>query len=376
MEDARRQLNLYRSELNSFRTQYGGGYALPHVKFFQFGMGNRNKLVYRDGILLNSLSGDTLRIWDVKEEIILPPDYAVFLMTKKGEKVCISEDQAGVWINDRLGRHSVVKTDCRLKLPDFKGNRFPMVLKVLHHEILINILDSKPLPNFFVYKKPWRRDGAMMAMCLEKTGNLALIKDWVLSLDNPYDHNNGSISGKPENEADNLGQTLYLLSFFTNQHHPLVAKILEEAKKFEKKVDGKLFISGRSDFHEVPVYQTKWMKFGLKSLKMNDPYQIPSISDDYSSLFWWDYTENYLRCDEYSNDFYPYLGWARDHFKGTITGPVSNQDYPLSWETKASEADYSKLSVIDQVYVDEKTSAPHTWHASEMFLTLIQIQNE
>jgi hypothetical protein len=56
--------------------------------------------------------------------------------------------------------------------------------------MLISILESEPVPNCFVYKKAWRRDGAMMAMCLEKTGNTGLKKNWVLGLNDPYDHNN------------------------------------------------------------------------------------------------------------------------------------------------------------------------------------------
>ena len=68
----------------------------------------------------------------------------------------------------------------------------------------------------------------MMAMCLEVTGNINLIKEWALSLSDPYDRNNGG-----ETEADNLGQTLFILSFFTDRNHPLVAKILKESRKYE-----------------------------------------------------------------------------------------------------------------------------------------------
>jgi hypothetical protein len=371
MEDARRQLNRYRSELDSFRTQYGGGYALPNAKFFQFGMGNRIKFVYRNGALVNSLSGDTLLFWDVKEEIILPPDYAVYLTTKKGDQVSITEDHSGVWISDRLGRSKIAGTDCELKLPEFYENRFPLVLKVLNHEILINILDSKPLPNLFVYKKPWRRDGAMMAMCLEKTGNIQLIKNWVLSLTEPYDYNNAG-----EAEADNLGQTLYLLSLFTDKANPLVALILKEAQKFEVRSTGGIYIKGRSDFHETPVYQTKWLKFGLAKLGLADQYSVPEIQDDYSSLFWWDYNDTFLKgkqdaVGQGNNNKYPYLGWAKDHFHGLKRSPISNLDYPLTWEIEASQANYNGLAVIDSALVNAKCATPHTWHASEVFLYVI-----
>ena len=363
-------LENYHNQLKVFRNEFKA-VEQPDVKFFLFGMGNRIKMIYQKGQLYNALDSAIVMKWDVAKELIIPNDYSVHLQLKNGDFVEIHEDERGVFIRQDRQDILIPGTESAVHLPSFSNHRYSEILKVLNQEILINIVDSRPVPNLFVYKKPWRRDAAMMAMCLEKTGNLSLIKDWVLSLDDPYDHNNGSLSGKPENEADNLRQSLFLLSFFSDKNHPLVAKILEEAKKFEKNIDGALFISGRSDFHEVPVYQTKWMKYGLNKLKMNDPYKIPSIKDDYSSLFWWDYIESHLDCDEYSGDFYPYLGWAHDHFHGTKTSVISNRDYPLTWETNASEADYKGLSVIDPVYVIKKTSAPHTWHASEIFLYLL-----
>ena len=360
----------YQNQLKVFRSDFKS-VEQPDVKFFLFGMGNRIKMIYQKGQLYNANDSSIIMKWDVAKELIIPNEYCVQLQLNNGDFVEIQESESGVYIKQEGKADLINGTEFEIHLPSFSNHRYSEILKVLNHEILINIVDSKPVPNLFVYKNPWRRDAAMMAMCLEKTGNLTLIKSWVLALDDPYDHNNGSISGKPENETDNLGQSLFLLSFFTDKNHPLVAKILEEAKKFEKKMDGASFISGRSDFHEVPVYQTKWMKYGLKSLKMNDPYQIPSMKDDYSSLFWWDYTDSYIACVEYSGDFYPYLGWAQDHFKGTKTSVISDRDYPLTWETNASEADYKRLSVIDSIYVSKKTSAPHTWHASEIFLYLL-----
>jgi len=73
----------------------------------------------------------------------------------------------------------------------------------------------------------------------------------------------------------------------------------------------------------------------------------------------------------WTDDKYPYLGWARDHFTGTQNSPLSNRDYPLTWETEASQADYSKLNILDPIYVQQRTSTPHTWHAAEVFLYLL-----
>lgn len=142
----------------------------------------------------------------------------------------ISEDEEGVFVNENNIREYLTCTLEHVNLPSFSEYKYSEILKVLHHEILINIVNSRPLPNFFVYDKPWRRDAAMMEMCLKKTNNLALIREWVINLSDIYDRNNNG-----ECEADNLGQTLYLISLFSDKNHPLVAKIIDEAKKYEIK---------------------------------------------------------------------------------------------------------------------------------------------
>jgi len=366
-----KSLQDYRNSLTAFRLEFGGSRDMPDVKFFLFGMGNRTKLLYKDGVLKNAVTGIELHRWNVVNEIILPPEYTVSLNLADGNHIIIKEDSSAVWISDGKSGIAVEGTKNPVNLPDFEEYRYPLILKVLHHEILINIIDSKPVPNFMVYRKPWRRDGAMMAMCLDITGNINLIKGWALSLKDPFDRNNAG-----ETEADNLGQTLYILSFFTDKNHPLVANILEEAKRFEIVTPTGKYIRGMSDFHEVPVYQTKWLKFGLKSLKLPDDYIIPQSEDDYSALFWWDYKDSYMpgTKDASDRDKYPYLGWACDNFHDVKRSPISNRDYPLTWEIEASQADYKGMSVIDNKYAAAKNSSPHTWHASEVFLYLLKFK--
>jgi hypothetical protein len=121
---------------------------------------------------------------------------------------------------------------------------------VLHHEVLVNVTDAGPLPNFYVYKKPWYRDGAMMALCLRATGNLDVIRDWIMGLTEPFDRNNAG-----ENEADNLGQALFLISLVSDRNHPLVPKIQKELIRFQVQDQDSRYIKGRSDFAEHPVYQ-------------------------------------------------------------------------------------------------------------------------
>lgn len=369
--NADKKLLDYKSELNTLYKEFGGSTDMPDVEFFLFGMGNRPKFIYKKGILKNLFTAEVAGSWDVADCIILPPEYTVELTLSNGTKVIISEDEYGIWINENGKKYPIEGSTTPVILPDFKQYRYERILKVLHHEILINILNGKPLPNLLVYKNPWRRDGAMMAMCLSFTGNINLIKDWVLSLTDPYDRNNAG-----ETEADNLGQTLYLLSFFSDKCSPLAQNILNEVKRFEVTSDEGKFIKGRSDFHETPVYQTKWLKFGLKSLYLPDDYIIPAVKDDYSALFWWDYTDNYYpgKPDADDRGNYPYLGWACDHFHKTKKSTLSNRIYPLTWEINASQADYSKMTAVDSIYFAGKNASPHTWHASEAFLYLLEFR--
>lgn len=138
------------------------------------------------------------------------------------------------------------------------------------------------------------------------------------------------------------------------------------------KGEGVVYVKGRSDFADHPVYQTKWAKFGLRALGLPDPYVIPVVPDSYSSLFWMDYRDRHVVGVEAADrGFYPYLGWATDHFQRVKKSPISDQDYPLTWEIQASQADYRGMAAIDPVFVKQKTSVPHTWHAAEVFLYLL-----
>jgi len=368
-QESRDELTAYRAELDSMRREFRV-FDMPDVSFFLFGMGNREKFLYKDGKLIESFTGKVVKEWEVSEELIVPSLYRVLLKTKDGKTVLLQEDEDAFWLNEDGGTpFSLTGSKIPLSLPSFEEKRFSRILKVLNQEILINIVEGEPLPNYFVYRKGWRRDGAMMALCLEKTGNVELIKSWVLNFTDPYDRNNAG-----EEEADNLGQTLYLLSLFADKNHPAVASTLEEVKRYERKNDQGKYIQGRSDFHETPVYQTKFLKWGLKKIGLPDDYVIPYVQDDYATLFWWDYKDSYMpgTIDAYENDNYPYLGWAADHFHGLKRSPVSNRDYPLTWEIDASQADYEGMRIIDNQYVVQRNAAPHTWHAAEFFLYLIE----
>ena len=87
-----------------------------------------------------------------------------------------------------------------------------------------------------------------------------------------------------------------------------------------------------------------------------------------------DYRDTYVKArDSDDRGAYPYLGWAVDHFHGTKRSPIGNRDYPLTWEQRASQANYTGLSLLDPAYVTQKLSAPHTWHAAEIFLYVLKL---
>lgn len=342
---------------------------LPQRAFFLFGMGARRKLLYRAGVLCDAMNGALIEKWDVAAQRIRASEYAVELVEHRGRHVEIREDEEGVWAN--VGGAERMLTAGRLTLPSFDGHPQRDMLRVLHHEILVNIVDGKPLPNLFVYARPWYRDAAMMAMCLERTGNVALIRDWILSLREPYDRNNAGVC-----EPDNLGQLLYLVSLVSDAAHPVVSTVLAEVAKWRQGD----YISGMTDYAPHPVYQTQWLKCGLARLGLDDAYQVPVVADEYGDLCWW--APASWRADAprsapaapcmKERPLYPYLDVARRHYyHQPLDSFLYNDGYPLTWEAQASQADYSGMMSIDPVLAVERICVPHTWHAAELFLYLL-----
>jgi len=72
---------------------------LPECSFYVFGMGDRRKLLYRGGELLDPLTGETVRRWEAKAERILPSEYRVEIETADGGAAVV-EDEEGVWIEE------------------------------------------------------------------------------------------------------------------------------------------------------------------------------------------------------------------------------------------------------------------------------------
>ena len=366
---ALRVLAAYRAELDRFRKEFGGVRDLPDTRFFLFGMGPRAKLLYRAGRLVRATDGRELRSWNVQSDFILPSACTVLIRDADGRQTLIWEDEKAVWIDAGGRREAVEGTRAPVRLPSFAGHRYAAILRVLHQELLVNVLEGQPVPNFFVYPKPWYRDGAMMGLVFKATGNLDVIRGWVLNLKEPYDRNNAG-----ETEADNLGQALFLISLVSDKSHPLVSRILAEVPRFEVRGPAGQFIKGRSDFAEHAAYQTKWLKFGLRALDLPDLYTVPDVPDSYSALFWMDYKDTYVKGKDMDDRAdYPYLGWACDHFHGLKRSPISNRDYPLTWERNASQANYEGMKLVAPEFTQRRLCAPHTWHAAEVFLYALRL---
>jgi len=118
---------------------------------------------------------------------------------------------------------------------------------------------------------------------------------------------------------------------------------------------------GKTDGAVHPAYQTKWLKFGLRRLGLDDPFVVPDVADSYAALAWWDRSDEHapaLRLDAATRQQRPALAWAEAHFFGDepplppglirnasgalwgmnhFTGP-----YPLTWETGGIGANHAR----------------------------------
>src|SRR5919202_2061491 len=138
-------LQTYRDNLTQLRNEHSNHRDLPDLKFFLFGMGDRLKLIYRNGRLLNALTGNIEEQWNVKQAIIVPSEYLVQLTLADGpdgrpQTVQIREDETGVWLLQPTKRPKLIPgTRSHVNLPRFTDKAFGPVLRVLHHEVLINV---------------------------------------------------------------------------------------------------------------------------------------------------------------------------------------------------------------------------------------------
>ena len=346
----------------------------PEKQFFLFGMGNRDKFVYKEGGELTKFdTGEVVYSFDILRERFFFDRYMIVIWTNDGKIYNLYENSHGVYLEDiteadNVKREVIVEGEF-INLPDFEEYKYPEQLRILHHEILVSFLGDLPVPNIYVYKKPWYRDGAMMALCLEKTKNLQLMRNWALSVTECYDRNN-----KGNCEPDNLGQLAFILSYFVDKNYPMIHKIIEEAKRIME--NG--LLTGKTDYSHHEIYSTLWLKLACERLNIDTSFiKIPKEFDSYARMMWM-YKDDVEVEHPYENEYsykYPYLWWAVCHFNGDkIPKELLEIKYPMSWEIQASEAIYENIASLSTEYAENKCASPHSWHAAEMFLYLIEMR--
>lgn len=359
------KLQDYRKSRDELKRLFPAARGVYNQRFYVFGMGPRPKMYYENKALRHADSGEVIRKWEVDRDIIVPSEHAVVIRDVNGYETMIKEDAEGIWMEDVNSGTKQPLSSMPINLPAFEDHKFGPVLRVLQQEFLVNIVNGVPLPNLFAYKEPSYRDAAMVCMALEKTGNLPLVSDWILRLREPFD----KLSGVEE--PDNLGQLLYMISLVSDSSHRAVRQVRDAAARYTVGSH----IEGSTDGGPKPVYQTKWMKFGLKSLGMHDPYEIPQAEDPYAELVWWDFLpEGGVQGASAPDQNFPYLGWARAHYFRDRAGALFNsEDTPLSWESGSDKAAYAGMAVVDGRYENRKSCSPHAWHAAEMFLYILDL---
>lgn len=347
---------------------------IPEKQFYIFGMGHRDKYVYKaGGDLIRVSNGEVVRHFDTQNEKFLFDRYMVVIWTNDEKIFNIVETEDGLYIKDITGgkENSIecLTSSDKINLPDFEDCLYSAQLRILHQEILTSFIGNEPVPNIYVYNKAWYRDGAMMALALEKTGNIDLLKPWALSVTDLYDRNN-----KGNCEPDNLGQLAFVLSFFVDKTHPMIEKIVAESKRIMK--NG--LLTGITDYNHHEIYSTLWLKLALERFDVDTSFiKIPNEFDNYARMFWMDRreVERETPFENKYDEWYPYLWWAVKHFENEpIDEKYLEVKYPMSWEIRASEANYDAIAPLSVEYAKNKCGAPHSWHASEMLLYLIEMK--
>lgn len=300
-------LELYQSQLSDLKNKYNVVTTYNNKnKIYFFGMGNREKLLYVNGILINLRNNEVIKKYDIKSEIIIPSEYIVILNTKDDKKIEIYENEEGIYIKENKNIEAI--SEDKINLPTFEGYKYSEILKVLHQEILFNIDQSILKPNIIVYQNGWYRDAMMAAMVLDKTNNIDLIKTWVANIDNIYDEQNG------QKEVDNLGELLYL-TYITKSNNKIKKEILDEVKRIQIE-NNTQYISGYVDGIIRSYYPTAILKYSLELDDNEFKIEMPNFFDSYSTLSWFQKEEGIenKELENYLNDIqFPYLGWASFH---------------------------------------------------------------
>lgn len=382
-------------------------YEISHKKnsdFFSFGMGDRKKLIYKKGKLIDLQTKQTVRSFDFTHEIIIPNMYTVLLLDQAGKITRIYEDETGVhiekgrmariwedwnnynqWEDDRLNNRetklvenitteTISTSKNKINLPNFEESKVGRILKVLHQEILVNINQGKPRTTLMVKtnESGLYREGMMAAMVLEETNNTWLFENWMKQIGSIYDCHNKleKNESKCVESADNPGQLLYLLGAITNNRQDLINKIRTEVK--QKAIDGEF--TGKVDEEEMGYYPTALLINGGRKNRIELGYDFNlGKPDKYLGLTWWlnDYKE--AKHGNIVDPMHPAKEWASVHQEPDHYGltTILDEAYPLTFDGELTEAEAEEQKLINEHYSHEKgPRLSSIWHASEMFLML------
>ena len=274
----------------------------------------------------------------------------------------INENENGIYMSIN-GKGKILDGSIKINIPSFEGYKYKKQLRILLNEIMVNITKNGPKPNFIAYENSWYRDSSIVAMVLKETENIPQIEEWIENIDKIYDMQNGY------KEADNLGQVLYLMSLVDNKNEELIDNILKEAERL-KTEEG--YIKGITDGSYHPVYQTKWLIYGLKNLNINyDDWIVPNLYDNYEPLIWFDKEEN-KEIKLNVSDRWPYIMYAYLHYDNTKIN-IGDISYPMSSEYRPTKANFENLRIISKNFAESKLVVPHSWSAAEMFLYLLDL---
>ena len=382
-------------------------YEISHKKnsdFFSFGMGDRKKMIYKKGKLIDLKTKQVIRSFDFTHEMIIPNMYTVLLLDQAGRITRIYEDETGVhiekgrmakiwedwnnynqWEDDRLNNRetklveniaseTITTSKNKINLPNFEDSKVGRVLKVLHQEVLVNIDHGKPRTTLMAKtnESGLYREGMMAAMVLEETKNTWLFENWMKQIGSIYDCRNKLEKNEPKcvESADNPGQLLYLLGAITNNRQDLINKIRTEVK--QKAIDGEF--TGKVDEEEMGYYPTALLINGGRKNRIELGYDFNlGKPDKYLGLTWWlnDYKE--AKHGNIVDPMHPAKEWASVHQEPGHYGltTILDEAYPLTFDGELTEAEAEEQKLINEHYSHEKgPRLSSIWHASEMFLML------
>lgn len=369
-EEELQNVENYKEEIKKFQEEYDS-YTIKDTNwtdYYYFGMANRRKLVYRPNKLIDIETKKVIKEFQEKEHFIIPNTYTVLIKTIEDDYIMIKEDESGVHFIVNGKDELIEKTDTKINLYSFENQKYQNMLKVLYGEILFNIKDGVIYPNIIVYNSPWYRDAAITSMVLKKTNNTDLIKDWVNSITELYDKQNGGVE-----EADNLGELLFLLSIPEERNEELISRVETEAERLAKENPNGYYLYGKTDFGDQYKYQNLWYKLGIESVGRTYHFDFDSIPEDsYSKMAWWSEYETQEKSAQKESSEYPYLSYATRHKLGVGKIPINGNLYPLSWEIVASQANYEAYRGLDDYMATAKVSPLHSWSASELLLLLYE----